>query len=191
MYVKHASPRLPLSAAILISLPVATRPHAPQLPPIQSNMSPEDFYPQSATAQLNAVYNREARSPRTSTNPNPPQLLPIGGGPVPKFEKVANTADLRPRINTQPPFRRANPEGGFISVSGHGGGGAGHANSLHHSLSKRSRRICPLPTSCATPGSTTSHRETHAESSRNRAKVSRMTDTTTRIVTTYSTSMTF
>lgn len=118
MYVKHAPARLAFSAAILISLPVATRPHAPQLPPIQSNMSPEDFYPQSATAQLNAVYNREARSPRTSTNPNPPQLLPIGGGPVPKFEKVTNTADLRPRINTQPPFRRANPEGGFISVSG-------------------------------------------------------------------------
>jgi dual specificity protein kinase YAK1 len=81
-------------------------------------MSPDSFYPQSATAQLNAVYNRETRSPRTSTNPNLPQMLPIGGGPVPKFEKVANTADLRPRINTQPPFRRANPEGGFISVSG-------------------------------------------------------------------------
>jgi dual specificity protein kinase YAK1 len=83
-------------------------------------MSPDSFYPQSATAQLNAVYNREARSPRTATNtnPNPPQMLPLGSGPVPKFEKVANTADLRSRINTQPPFRRANPEGGFISVSG-------------------------------------------------------------------------
>jgi hypothetical protein len=36
---------------------------------------------------------------------------------VPKFEKCTSTADLRPQINTQPPFRRANPEGGFISVS--------------------------------------------------------------------------
>lgn len=81
-------------------------------------MSPESFYPQSATAQLNAVYNREARSPRISTNPIPPQLPPVGRGPVPKFEKVANTADLKPVINAQPPFRRANPEGGFISVSG-------------------------------------------------------------------------
>jgi dual specificity protein kinase YAK1 len=81
-------------------------------------MSPESFYPQSATAQLNAVYNREARSPRTSTNPNPPQQqLPPGGGPVPKFQTVKNTADLQPKINQQPPFRRANPEGGFISVS--------------------------------------------------------------------------
>jgi dual specificity protein kinase YAK1 len=102
---------------MLTTEPVATRPHAPQLPPIQSNMSPESFYPQSATAQLNAVYNREARSPRTATNPNPPQLLPVGGGPVPKFQTVKNTAELQPKINAQPPFRRANPEGGFISVS--------------------------------------------------------------------------
>lgn len=98
----------------------ASRPHAPQLPPIQSNMSPpESFYPQSATAQLNAVYNREARSPRTANNPNPPQLPPIGRGPVPKFEKCTNTADLQPKINHQPPFRRAHPEGGFISVGYH------------------------------------------------------------------------
>lgn len=40
----------------------------------------------------------------------------MGRGPVPKFEKVSNTADLQPKINAQPPFRRANPEGGFISV---------------------------------------------------------------------------
>jgi len=80
-------------------------------------MSPESFYPQSATAQLNAVYNREARSPRV-VNPNPPQLPPMGPGPVPKFDKCANTADLQPKINTQPPFRRAHPEGGFISVGG-------------------------------------------------------------------------
>ncbi|OSS54971.1 hypothetical protein B5807_00639 [Epicoccum nigrum] len=95
--------------------PPSSRPNAPQLPPIQSNMSPESFYPQSATAQLNAVYNREQRSPRTSTNANPPQLAPIGRGSVPQFEKCANTADLKPKINTQPPFRRANPEGGFLS----------------------------------------------------------------------------
>ncbi|CAI9636031.1 unnamed protein product [Alternaria burnsii] len=95
--------------------PPSSRPHAPQLPPIQSNMSPESFYPQSATAQLNAVYNRDARSPRASANSNPPQLPPMGRGPVPKFEKCVNTADLQPKINAQPPFRRANPEGGFIS----------------------------------------------------------------------------
>jgi dual specificity protein kinase YAK1 len=36
---------------------------------------------------------------------------------VPKFQPVKDTAELRPKINSQPPFRRANPEGGFISVS--------------------------------------------------------------------------
>lgn len=106
-----------VSAGSLIINCVASRPNAPQLPPIQSNMSPESFYPQSATAQLNAVYNREQRSPRASTNANPPQLPSIGRGPVPQFEKCANTGDLKPKINTQPPFRRANPEGGFLSVS--------------------------------------------------------------------------
>lgn len=79
-------------------------------------MSPDSYYPQSATAQLNAVYNREARSPR-NPNPNPPQLPPIGGGAVPKFQKCANTAELEAKINAQPPFRRAAPDGGFISVS--------------------------------------------------------------------------
>lgn len=109
----------PWGACILITvLLLASRPHAPQLPPIQSsNMSPENFYPQSATVQLNAVYNREARSPRTASNANSnPPPLPMGRGPVPRFEKVTNTADLQPKINAQPPFRRANPEGGFISV---------------------------------------------------------------------------
>lgn len=80
-------------------------------------MTPEHFYPQSATAQLNAVYGREARSPRNvSQAPLSPQT---SRGTVPTFSKCVNTADLQPVINEQPPFRRANPEGGFISVSGH------------------------------------------------------------------------
>ncbi|KAF2748008.1 kinase-like protein [Sporormia fimetaria CBS 119925] len=93
---------------------VASRPHAPQLPPLQSNMSPDSFYPQSATAQLNAVYNRDARSPR-STNPITTPMPPPGRGPVPKFQRCTNTADLQPQVNLQPPFRRAAPDGGFIS----------------------------------------------------------------------------
>jgi dual specificity protein kinase YAK1 len=41
----------------------------------------------------------------------------IGGvGSVPKFQKIKSVQELQPRINSQPPFRRANPEGGFISV---------------------------------------------------------------------------
>ncbi|KAK7515043.1 kinase-like domain-containing protein [Phyllosticta citriasiana] len=93
--------------------PPASRAHPPQLPPIQSTMTPEHFYPQSATAQLNALYGREARSPRNTTQaPLSPQT---SRGAVPTFTKCVNTADLQPRINEQPPFRRANPEGGFIS----------------------------------------------------------------------------
>ncbi|KAF2115715.1 kinase-like domain-containing protein [Lophiotrema nucula] len=95
--------------------PPTSRPHAPQLPPLSSqNMSPEAFYPQSATAQLNSMFNRDARSPRTA-NPNPNPPLPAGGGSVPKFSKLQSTSELEPHINTQPPFRRANPNGGFIS----------------------------------------------------------------------------
>ena len=39
-------------------------------------------------------------------------------GPIPKFRRLHSISELEPKINTQPPFRRANPEGGFISVSG-------------------------------------------------------------------------
>ncbi|CAK7273716.1 dual specificity protein kinase yak1 [Sporothrix epigloea] len=42
-----------------------------------------------------------------------------GGKPksshVPEFKSLKNITDLRPTVNSQPPFRRANPEGGFIS----------------------------------------------------------------------------
>ena len=38
-------------------------------------------------------------------------------GPVPRFSKLDSVQDLQPRVNPQPAFRRANPEGGFISVS--------------------------------------------------------------------------
>lgn len=32
------------------------------------------------------------------------------------MKKVRDTSDLHPKVNAQPAFRRANPEGGFISV---------------------------------------------------------------------------
>lgn len=83
------------------------------LPPIQPGDSNFDqFYPNSATAHLNAVFGREVRSPRQM---RPPQSE--GRGPVPRFKKSDSVQDLQPRINPQPAFRRADPEGGFISVS--------------------------------------------------------------------------
>ena len=95
-----------------VSPPSSSRAHASQLPPLQSNMSPNSYYPQSATQQLNAVFGNDASSPKAMQQP---QLPPGTKGGVPQFTKCLNVAELEPRINTQPPFRRANPEGGFIS----------------------------------------------------------------------------
>ncbi|KAK1823749.1 dual specificity protein kinase yak1 [Friedmanniomyces endolithicus] len=94
------------------SPPSTGRGVSPQLPPIQSNMSPSSYYPQSATQQLNAMFGNEPRSPQA---PQQPQLAPGDKGPVPQFVKCNNVAELQSRVNVQPPFRRANPEGGFIS----------------------------------------------------------------------------
>lgn len=98
------------------SITAALRQQSSHLPPIQPNDgNSEQYYPQSATAQLNAVFGREARSPRHTQ----PQQQPLRGssrGPVPRFRKLKNPPKLEPRINAQPAFRRADPEGGFISV---------------------------------------------------------------------------
>jgi len=89
--------------------PPSARPQH-SLPPLQFPLSPDPRIP--GTAQLNAILNKEARSPRS---PQMPVFNPANKGPVPQFQKVNSTQDLRPRITPQPPFRRANPEGGFIS----------------------------------------------------------------------------
>jgi dual specificity protein kinase YAK1 len=77
-------------------------------------MSPSSYHPQSAPLQLPS-FNRDPKSPARPTQQQIPQQSPTSRGPVPKFTKCANTADLKPKINEQPPFRRANPEGGFLS----------------------------------------------------------------------------
>ena len=84
------------------------------LPPIQpGNPSPEQYpYPASATAHLNAVFGRETKSPRQM---RPLQNASTDRGPIPRFRKLESVQDLQPRVNPQPAFRRANPEGGFIS----------------------------------------------------------------------------
>ena len=43
------------------------------------------------------------------------QHSPLPRGQVPRFTKCANLSDLKPRLNAQPAFRRASPDGGFIS----------------------------------------------------------------------------
>ena len=98
------------------SPPSSARAHSSQLPPLQPTMSPTGYFPQSATQQLNAVFGRDAGSPGNQAQPHhQPSSTPGSRGTVPQMSKVHNVLDLKPRINAQPPFRRANPEGGFIS----------------------------------------------------------------------------
>ncbi|KAJ5142942.1 uncharacterized protein N7515_001729 [Penicillium bovifimosum] len=71
---------------------------APRLPPLQSAQA--------------MGRDRDPHGPARCP-PNPP-LMP-GRGPVPKFRKIQSVQELQPRMNVQPAYRRANPEGGFIS----------------------------------------------------------------------------
>ncbi|EPE29727.1 Protein kinase-like (PK-like) [Glarea lozoyensis ATCC 20868] len=90
-----------------------SRQQAQQLPPITPyNSSNNESYPSSATAQLNAVFGNDPKSPR---RPISQSVGPPGRGPVPEFTKIRAMTDLQPKVNAQPAFRRANPEGGFIS----------------------------------------------------------------------------
>ena len=96
-----------------------SRQHPSHITPLQpGEPSPDQYYPSSATAHLNAVFGREAKSPRNPYSGNSAGLQSGGRGPVPKFKFVKSGQDIEPRINPQPAFRRADPEGGFISVSG-------------------------------------------------------------------------
>lgn len=96
------------------SPPSSARAHASSLS-IQPNMSPNtSYYPQTATQQLNAMFGNEPQSP-TAPQHQQQQLNPTASAGVPQFDKCHNVGELQPRINAQPPFRRAHPEGGFIS----------------------------------------------------------------------------
>jgi dual specificity protein kinase YAK1 len=92
---------------------LASRPNAPQLPPIQSTMN-SAYDPHAAPLTLSPF----GRDMSAVNSPRQPQLGPsqIPKGPVPKFVPCTNVTDLKPRVNSQPPFRRAKPEGGFLSV---------------------------------------------------------------------------
>jgi dual specificity protein kinase YAK1 len=91
----------------------SSRGHPLQLSPMNaSDQSHDPYYPHSATVQLNAVFGRDVKSPR--------QQYPLHSGqkgPIPRFKSLKTAQDIDPRVHAQPAFRRANPEGGFISVS--------------------------------------------------------------------------
>jgi dual specificity protein kinase YAK1 len=87
------------------------------LPPGQSlqGNDPSDSrqFPQSATVPSTPQFGQELKSQRPgSQQPQTPR-----SDSVPKFQKLKSVNELQPKINAQPAMRRANPEGGFISVS--------------------------------------------------------------------------
>ena len=91
----------------------ASRTQPLQLTPVQSgNRTPDQYYPSSATVQLNAVFGRDVKSPR------PAYPRHSGSrGPAPRLKRLKTAQDIEARVHAQPAFRRADPEGGFISVS--------------------------------------------------------------------------
>ncbi|KAI0480424.1 kinase-like protein [Xylariaceae sp. FL0804] len=83
-----------------------------QLPPITPYANTQETY-SSAGTPLDGTFSSDPKSPKRALPPS--MNAPAEKRPVPMFKKIGTTAELRPRVNTQPPFRRANPEGGFIS----------------------------------------------------------------------------
>lgn len=99
-------------------LAASSRQQPQHLPPIQpGETSPDQYYPTSATAHLNAVFGRETKSPRHLYPQQQADTHSSLQARVPRFKKLKRVEELEPKINPQPAFRRANPEGGFISVS--------------------------------------------------------------------------
>ncbi|KAI6354690.1 hypothetical protein MCOR25_008483 [Pyricularia grisea] len=83
-----------------------------QLPPISPHTGAYDGFSLSATTPTTeSLYPPDPKSPRRIM-PQPTYSAPQ---PVPELKKLRALSDLRPKVSAQPPFRRANPEGGFIS----------------------------------------------------------------------------
>lgn len=95
------------------SSPYYGRQGSSQLPPITPyGAGGQDTFPSSTVAALDGTFANDPKSPRRAM---PPAAM-AEKRPVPEFKKTRVLTDLRPQVNTQPAFRRANPEGGFISV---------------------------------------------------------------------------
>ncbi|KAL2134181.1 hypothetical protein VTI74DRAFT_802 [Chaetomium olivicolor] len=90
-----------------------SRQTAPQLPPINPYAPNQDTYSPSPLNPMDGSY-ADPKSPNKRAPP-PSAVPPNDKGPVPEFRRVRAPTDLKPKVNDQPPFRRANPEGGFIS----------------------------------------------------------------------------
>lgn len=94
-----------------------SRQSSAQLPPMAPFPAALDSYAQSAglvSPNRNDNWPNDPTSPRRLASMQPAPIM--NKGPVPEFRKIRTAQDLLPKVNTQPAFRRANPEGGFISV---------------------------------------------------------------------------
>lgn len=114
----HSQYASPTQQRYYASPPGSARAHTSQLPPLQSGLSPPgSYYPQSATQQLNAVFGHDSQPQKQHQSAQQQHHQQMSGtsDSVPQFTKVNGISDLNSHINSQPPFRRANPEGGFIS----------------------------------------------------------------------------
>lgn len=94
----------------------AAQHHQQQQIPGMMPYTQHDAYQSSPPSQLlDSPYGSDPKSPRR----NVPHSIGPGAATkpqVPEFSRIRSPNDLRPKVNAQPPFRRAAPEGGFISV---------------------------------------------------------------------------
>lgn len=101
---RHSMPHIPQYDTKSQYSPRQTTHFPGNAAPSSPNISPSAYSPRHPTFTI----NRDPGSMMADivyTNPPPA-----------KFRLIQNANDLNPAVNTQPKFRRANPDGGFISV---------------------------------------------------------------------------
>lgn len=90
--------------------PTPSRFNSTYLPNLQrSDMSPDSYFTGSATNPT--LSSSDARSVNSAPSQTGAPVL----GPVPRFRKVQSLQEVSHRVHTQPLYRRADPEGGFLS----------------------------------------------------------------------------
>lgn len=90
--------------------PTPSRFNSNYLPSLQrSDMSPDSYFTGSATNPT--LSSSDARSVNSAPSQSGVPVI----GPVPRFRKVQSMQDVSHRVHTQPLYRRADPEGGFLS----------------------------------------------------------------------------
>lgn len=91
--------------------PTPTRYQSNYLPSMQNaDLSPEAYFQERAASQLSPSGQTDSRAEGLSRSQS--QRGPV---PVPRFQAVKSVQEIRHKVNAQPLYRRAHPEGGFIS----------------------------------------------------------------------------